>query len=44
MAAPSGFPAEGALAFYKNADGSVCVRPIPDGSRINVIDNAANVA
>lgn len=42
---PPGFPdPEGAIAVYdKNADGSVCVRPFPDGVRINVIDNAANV-
>jgi hypothetical protein len=35
---------EGASAVYgKNADGSVCVRPFPDGIRINVVDNAANL-
>jgi hypothetical protein len=42
---PPGFPdPEGALAVYdKNADGSVCVLPLPGGTNINVIDNSARV-
>ena len=42
---PPGFPdPEGALAGYdKNADGSLCVRPAPNGIDINVIDNSARV-
>ena len=42
---PPGFPdPEGALAGYdKNADGSLCVRPLPGGININVIDNTARV-
>jgi hypothetical protein len=41
---PPGVDPTAALAFYdKNADGTVCVRPFPDGVRINVIDNAANL-
>lgn len=42
---PPGFPdPEGALAGYdKNADGSLCVRPLPGGTNINVIDNTARV-
>ena len=42
---PPGFPdPEGALAGYdKNADGSLCVRLLPNGTDINVIDNSARV-
>ena len=41
---PPGVDPAAALAFYdKNGDGSVCVRPFPDGIRINATDNAANV-
>ncbi len=32
------------LVFYdKNADGKVCVKPLPKDGAINVIDNAARV-
>ena len=42
---PPGFPdPEGALAGYdKNGDGSLCVRALPGGTDINVIDNSARV-
>ncbi len=42
---PPGFPdPEGALAGYdKNGDGSLCVRALPNGTDINVIDNSARV-
>jgi hypothetical protein len=42
---PEGFPdPEGALAGYDmNADGSLCVLPLPGGININVIDNVARV-
>jgi hypothetical protein len=42
---PPGFPdPEGALAgFDKNGDGSLCVRALPGGTDINVIDNSARV-
>jgi hypothetical protein len=42
---PPGFPdPEGALAGYdKNGDGSLCVRALPGGTNINVIDNSARV-
>jgi hypothetical protein len=41
---PPGFPdPEGALARYDlNADRQLCVRPLPGGVDINVIDNVAN--
>ena len=42
---PPGFPdPEGALAGYDmNGDGSLCVRALPGGTNINVIDNSARV-
>jgi hypothetical protein len=42
---PPGFPdPEGALAsFDSNGDGTLCVRALPPGTDINVIDNVANV-
>jgi hypothetical protein len=41
---PPDFPdPEGALAsFDSNGDGTLCVRPLPPGSDINVIDNISN--
>jgi hypothetical protein len=42
---PPGIPAEALLTAVDlkgNGDGSLCVRPHPDGVRIVVVDNVAN--